>query len=177
MASRRPNLPGSNIKRIYRHSTHIIHSETNFQERTLSYCRWLYMTLRPKTKGALLLLADQFFLCSDLLTISAMCKVVKIVNTILECLTLPTTFYLAYMNVRVNVTSDLSFLLNTTPFWCKNHFCGLKTEGVTNIFLTKNIFPMLSRGVADCALFCVTVSSATFNIPEYSHNDWGGELL
>ena len=134
MASRRPNLPGSNIKRIYRHSTHIIHSETNFQERTLSYCRWLYMTLRPKTKGALLLLADQFFLCSDLLTISAMCKVVKIVNTILECLTLPTTFYLAYMNVRVNVTSDLSFLLNTTPFWCKNHFCGLKTVQLLQTF-------------------------------------------
>ena len=36
---------------------------------------------------------------------------------------------------------------------------------------------MLSRGVANCALFCVTVSSATFNIPEYSHNDRGGELL
>ena len=32
--------------------------------------------------------------------------------------------------------------LDSTPFWCKNHFCSFKTEGVTNIFvlLTKNIW-------------------------------------
>ena len=39
------------------------------------------------------------------------------------------------------VRSDLDSLLNSTPFWCKNHFCSLKTEGVTKYFLATNIFP------------------------------------
>ena len=28
-------------------------------------------------------------------------------------------------------TSDLDFWLNSTPFWCKFHYCSLKTLGVT----------------------------------------------
>ena len=39
------------------------------------------------------------------------------------------------------VRSDLDFLLNSTPFWCKNQFCSLKTKEVIKYFLTKNIFP------------------------------------
>ena len=39
------------------------------------------------------------------------------------------------------VSSDLDSLLNSTPFWCKNHFCSLKTKEVIKYFLTKNIFP------------------------------------
>ena len=30
-------------------------------------------------------------------------------------------------------SSDLDFWFHSTPFWCKNHFCSFKTEGVTNI--------------------------------------------
>ena len=45
----------------------------------------------------------------------------------------PTTGHNLYM-------SDLDFLLNSTPFWCKNHFCSLKTERVTKYFLATNIF-------------------------------------
>ena len=44
-------------------------------------------------------------------------------------------------------TSDLDLWLNSTPFWCKNHFCSLKTEGFTKIFLATNIFPMTSCSV------------------------------
>ena len=32
------------------------------------------------------------------------------------------------------VRSDLDSLLNSTPFWCKNHFCSLKTKEVIKYF-------------------------------------------
>ena len=32
------------------------------------------------------------------------------------------------------ISWDLDFWLNSTRFWWKNHFCSLKTKGVTNIF-------------------------------------------
>ena len=38
------------------------------------------------------------------------------------------------------VRSDLDFWLDSTPFWCKNHFCSLKTGGVIKYFLTKKYF-------------------------------------
>ena len=38
--------------------------------------------------------------------------------------------------------SDLDLWFNFTPFWCKNHFCSIKIEGVTSIFLVTNIFSM-----------------------------------
>ena len=34
------------------------------------------------------------------------------------------------------VRSDLDF------FWCKNHFCSLKTKEVIKYYLKKNIFPI-----------------------------------
>ena len=42
--------------------------------------------------------------------------------------------------ILLPVRSDLDLWLNSTPFWCKNNFCSLKTEGVTNIFLHTEIF-------------------------------------
>ena len=39
-------------------------------------------------------------------------------------------------------TSDLDLPSTSIPFLCKNYFCSLKTEGVTNIFFTKNIFSL-----------------------------------
>ena len=36
----------------------------------------------------------------------------------------------------------LELWLNSTSFWCKNHFCSLKIEGVAKYFLATNIFPM-----------------------------------
>ena len=53
-------------------------------------------------------------------------------------------------------TSDLDLWLNSSPFWLKNHFCSLKTEGVTNIFW-QNYFsydPMLSKGFAHATVCC-----------------------
>ena len=47
------------------------------------------------------------------------------------------------------------WISGSTPFWCKNHFCSLKTEGVIKYFLTKNIFPMtpcLVKALLHCAL-------------------------
>ena len=40
------------------------------------------------------------------------------------------------------IRSYLDFWLNSSTFWCKNHICILKTEGVIKYFLTTNIFPM-----------------------------------
>ena len=37
------------------------------------------------------------------------------------------------------LTSVIS-ILNSTPFWCKNHFCSLKTEGVTKYFWQQIFF-------------------------------------
>ena len=46
--------------------------------------------------------------------------------------------------------SDLDSWLDSTPFWCKNHFCSFKTEGDIKYFLTKIFFLLhpLSKGVA-----------------------------
>ena len=53
------------------------------------------------------------------------------------------------------ISSVLDFWLNFTPFWCKNHFYSLKTEGVIKYFLTKNMFPMtpyLVKVLLHCAM-------------------------
>ena len=53
-------------------------------------------------------------------------------------------------------SQDLDFRLNSIPFWCKNHFCSFKTEGVINIFvlLTKNIWWHQARYVGERSSGC-----------------------
>ena len=41
-----------------------------------------------------------------------------------------------------NAHFRFGFVVALYPFWCRNHFCSLKTGGVKNIFLATNIFPM-----------------------------------
>ena len=44
---------------------------------------------------------------------------------------------------------DLDFWFHLTPFWCRSHFWKLKK---LRFFFDKNIFPMVCKGVAHCAL-------------------------
>ena len=60
---------------------------------------------------------------------------------------------------------DLDFWLNSTPFWCKNHFCSLKIEGVTKYFLATNIFPKTPcsvKALPHSALHCSALVPESF---------------
>ena len=53
------------------------------------------------------------------------------------------------------ISSDLDFLLNSTPFWFKKHFCSLKTkEKLSNIFCQKIFFlqTLLVKTLLHCGL-------------------------
>ena len=49
--------------------------------------------------------------------------------------------------------AHLDCRFNSTPFWYENQFCGFKSQGVTIIFVTKNIFPLTPcYGVIHCVM-------------------------
>ena len=51
--------------------------------------------------------------------------------------------------------SDLDFWLDSTPFWCRNHFCTFKTEEVTNIFRQKIFFLTQCSAKVSSTVQCV----------------------
>ena len=44
-------------------------------------------------------------------------------------------------------SSDLDFWLNSTPFWCRNHFCSLQTVGVIYKFFFDTIIIFLRPSI------------------------------
>ena len=79
------------------------------------------------------------------------------------------------------IRSYLDFWLNSSTFWCKNHFCSLKTEGVIKYFLTKNIFPMtpcLVKALLHCALCTGPWQwQGTGSVSRWSCRQCGGTIL